>query len=151
MDKLDHASVGVRAVAFILDLVLLFVAAYAVALLTGGATSTGFELSGIPFLLTVAVWIAYFAVLEKTVGATLGKMVMGLRVVQPDGCSISWSSSIIRNLLRIVDGLFFYLVGAILVWQSPTRQRLGDRVGHTMVVKARDLPSSEACHASAPS
>ena len=146
---MEYVGVGRRAVAFILDVVLLFVLAYAIALLTGGATRTGFELSGIPFLLTVFVWIAYFAVLEKTAGATLGKMAMGLRVVRPDGCSISWSSSIIRNLLRIVDGLFFYLVGAILVWQSPTRQRLGDRAGGTMVVRAHDLPSPEACHANA--
>jgi uncharacterized RDD family membrane protein YckC len=146
---MEHVGVGRRAVAFIMDVVLLFIVAWAIALLTGGTTSTGFELRGIPFLLTVIVWIAYFAVMEKTMGATLGKMAMGLRVVRPDGCPISWSSAIVRNLLRIVDGLFFYLVGAILVWQSPTRQRLGDRAGGTMVVRAHDLPTPEACHATA--
>jgi uncharacterized RDD family membrane protein YckC len=68
-------------------------------------------------------------------GATIGKMVLGLRVVKLDGSRISWKESIIRTLLRIIDGLFGYLLGAILVWKSPTKQRLGDRVAKTVVVR----------------
>jgi uncharacterized RDD family membrane protein YckC len=38
-------------------------------------------------------------------------------------------------VLRIVDALpVAYLVGAIFVWTSDKRQRLGDRVAHTVVV-----------------
>jgi len=73
--------------------------------------------------------------LEATQGATLGKRILGLRVVKIDGSPIGWSESIIRNLLRIIDGLFAYLVGAILIWTSPQRQRLGDRVAKTVVVR----------------
>jgi uncharacterized RDD family membrane protein YckC len=68
-------------------------------------------------------------------GATLGKMLLRLRVVKTDGTPISRSESIIRNLLRIIDGLFYYLVGAILIWNSPLRQRLGDRAAKTVVVR----------------
>ncbi|MFL5661319.1 MAG: RDD family protein, partial [Ktedonobacteraceae bacterium] len=70
-------------------------------------------------------------------GATLGKMVVGLRVVKLDGSPISWSESVIRNLLRIIDGIFFYLVGAIFVWTSPRKQRLGDRAASTVVIRRR--------------
>ena len=75
--------------------------------------------------------------MEATQGATLGKMALGLRVVKTDGSPITWTDSIIRNLLRIIDGLFIYLVGAIFVWTSPLKQRLGDRAAHTVVVKRR--------------
>ena len=81
--------------------------------------------------------ILYYIVMEATQGATLGKMALGLRVVKTNGSPISWSESIIRNLLRIIDGLFFYLVGAILIWNSPLRQRLGDRAANTVVVRRR--------------
>ena len=81
--------------------------------------------------------LLYFIVMEATRGATLGKMALGLRVVKTDGSPISWSESIIRNLLRIIDGLFIYLVGAILVWTSPLRQRLGDRAAKTVVIRSR--------------
>ncbi len=75
--------------------------------------------------------------MEATQGATLGKMALGLRVVRVDGAPISWSESVIRNLLRIVDCLVFYILGAILIWTSPLKQRLGDKVAHTVVVKSR--------------
>jgi len=88
---------------------------------------------GVTGLLT----LAYFIVLEATQGATLGKMALGLRVVKTDGSPITWTDSLIRNLLRIIDGLFFYLVGAIFVWTSPLKQRLGDRAAHTVVIKRR--------------
>ena len=43
-------------------------------------------------------------------------------------------------MLRMVDGLFVYLVGAILVMTSPTKQRLGYRVTGTVVVRRGFAP-----------
>ena len=90
---------------------------------------------GVVYLLAFIISFGYFIVMEAMWGATLGKMLLGLRVVKTDGSPISWSESVIRNLLRIIDGLFYYLVGAILIWTSPLRQRLGDRAAKTVVVK----------------
>ncbi len=83
----------------------------------------------------VGVWLVYYAVMEATLGATVGKMALGVRVVMEDGSKCTWQGAIVRNLLRIIDGLFLYLVGAILVWSSKTRQRLGDRAGNTVVIR----------------
>ncbi|HET8910639.1 MAG TPA: RDD family protein, partial [Ktedonobacteraceae bacterium] len=75
---------------------------------------------------------------EATRGASVGKMVMGLRVVRQDGGPISWTESLIRNLLRIIDVLpFAYIVGAIIVSTNPLKQRLGDKVAHTVVIRSR--------------
>ena len=80
--------------------------------------------------------LAYYVVMEKTSGATLGKMAMKLKVVRQDGSAIDWQASVVRNLLRLIDGFFFYLVGAIVVWVSKSKQRLGDMAAHTIVVRA---------------
>ncbi len=78
---------------------------------------------------------AYYVLSEATLGGSFGKLATGLQVVNEDGERILFGQAIVRNLLRIVDGLFFYLVGAIAVWSSPRRQRIGDRAAATVVVR----------------
>ena len=48
---------------------------------------------------------------------------------------VTFGAALVRNLLRLVDALFFYLVGAIFALASPRGQRLGDRAAHTLVVR----------------
>jgi uncharacterized RDD family membrane protein YckC len=89
----------------------------------GGTSHTySFSLTGVPLLVTVVVWLAYMIYAEGTWGASVGKRMTGIRVVKVDGTPMDMQASLIRNLLRVVDGLFIYLVAAILVWTSPTRQ-----------------------------
>lgn len=126
--QLAYVSVGPRFLALLIDGVIVGVVTGLLSFLLRNSPGAA---GGIVGLLA----IAYFIVMEATQGATLGKMALGLRVVKMDGSPISWSESIIRNLLRIIDGLFAYLVGAILIWNSPLRQRLGDRLAKTVVVR----------------
>lgn len=133
---MEAVGVGRRAVAVIIDAILLCIVGWALAAVMGGASSSGFNLQGAPALVFFLVAFGYFAVLEKTMGATLGKKAMGLKVVRENGEAMDWGASIIRNLLRIIDGFFFYLVGAIVVWVSKKRQRLGDMAAKTLVVRA---------------
>jgi uncharacterized RDD family membrane protein YckC len=134
-------GLGVRAVAVIVDsLVLIVVLGFLFALLFGrakhGNGSASFNLSGWRFFAWGAASLAYFIVFEALTGATLGKRLMSLRVVREDGSPLTWEASFVRNLLRLVDGLFFYLVGFFVAWSSPRRQRLGDRFAQTLVVRA---------------
>lgn len=128
---MEYVGVGRRFLALLIDGIILGV--------IGGILSAIFgpnqaALSG---GLTGLLALVYAFVMEATQGATLGKMALGIRVVRLDGSPIGWSESLIRNLLRIIDGLFVYLVGAILIWTSPLKQRLGDRAAHTVVVRKR--------------
>jgi len=135
---MQYVGVGRRFVAFLVDGILLLIVAYIIALLTGQTTPGGFHLQDAPALLYFIINFGYGIVLEATQGATLGKMLMKLRVVRLNGEPISWSEAIIRNILRFVDAIPYlipYLVGAILVWTSPKRQRLGDRVANTVVIR----------------
>ena len=128
--QLEYVGVGRRFLAILIDTIILGV--------IGGILNAIFQnQTGLSGGITSILALVYFIILEATQGATLGKMALGLRVVKMDGSPITWSESIIRNLLRIIDGLFIYLVGAIFVWTSPLKQRLGDRAAHTVVVRRR--------------
>ncbi len=131
----NYVGVGLRFVAVLIDGFILGIFAYLLAAVTGNTGPGGFELQGPLAFFFFIVSFAYYWLLEAFLGGTLGKLVLGMRVKMEDGSQITLVTSLIRNLLRIVDGLFFYLVGAILVWTSPTKQRLGDRVAKTIVVK----------------
>jgi uncharacterized RDD family membrane protein YckC len=68
-------------------------------------------------------------------GQSLGKKIMGIRVVRSDGFPVDPGSSLIRNLLRFVDtfmGLF--IIGFTFMAASPGFRRLGDWAGGTLVV-----------------
>ena len=75
-----------------------------------------------------------FIVLEGWLGATLGKWIMGLRVIGLDGGRAGLWKGTVRNALRLVDGLpAFNLLGVILIQRSENRARLGDRIAGTRV------------------
>lgn len=128
-------SVGIRAGATIIDIVIFWALSFIVAIATGETSGAGFSMGALGSCLVGIIGIAYYVVMETMYGGTVGKLALGLKVVKEDGSALDWQASIIRTLLRIVDGLFFYLIGAILVWTSPTNQRLGDKVAKTFVVK----------------
>lgn len=68
-------------------------------------------------------------------GQTPGKKSMGLYVAQEDATPICTSSSVIRNLLRVVDFLpFLYAFGLISMLLNRRFQRLGDLVAKTVVL-----------------
>jgi uncharacterized RDD family membrane protein YckC len=88
-------------------------------------------------VVVLIIWFLYFTLLEGHYGQTVGKMAVKIKVVrESDGSSIDYGEAAVRTILRIIDGLFVYLVGAILIRSSDEKQRLGDRVAHTVVVKA---------------
>lgn len=141
-DELAYQGVGRRAVAVIIDsLVLLipfFLLGSLIASVTGEATNGGFQLEGgsafLLFGLMGLIGFGYFIILEAYYAQTLGKRLVGIRVVSADGSKIDLSDAVVRNILRVIDGIFMYLVGAIFIWLSDTDQRLGDRIGDTVVV-----------------
>lgn len=134
---MEPVGVARRAVAVLIDSILLFIVGYLVAALAGQTTPEGFEIRGAPFFLWIAIALTYFIVQEGLQGTTLGKRVMRLKVVKEDGAPIDWQASIARNVLRLIDGFLFYLVGAIVIRVSKRKQRLGDMAAKTIVVSAR--------------
>jgi uncharacterized RDD family membrane protein YckC len=147
MTELEHRGIGIRFVATVVDTAVLFVLGYLIAMLTGSTTGSGFSLQGLPALAWFAVGLGYFVVLEAEFGQTLGKRLVGIEVVTEMSEPLSYRASLVRNVLRAVDGLFFYLVGVVLIYLSDEEQRLGDRVADTVVVSApAPVPSKTTQH-----
>lgn len=119
-----------RVLAFVVDHVLSIVAGAAVGL----ALAVGSRVLVMPGVLIGL--FGYFIVLEGLWAQTVGKRVLGLVVTRPDGTPITFRQAVIRNVLRVVDGLFFYSVGLIVMMLNERRMRLGDHVARSMVVRA---------------
>ncbi len=78
-------------------------------------------------------------------GRTPGKRLFGLRVVREGGYPINLVSSVLRNVLRIVDFGFLQLSasagvilwgvpGLLCIFFSPSYKRIGDYAGGTIVI-----------------
>ncbi|SRR5258708_31402526 len=105
---------------------------------SGGDINYSTNLTGWPFLIFIICNLSYFVLLEELYGATLGKMLFGIKVVSENGSKITIKQSLYRNLLRIVDGFPYIipnLVGLVVLSTNDKKQRIGDRVAKTLVVK----------------
>lgn len=142
LDGYRMATLGNRFVAFVLDTLFLFgifivVDAWA---FMRWATVDGTELRltaaslAVAGLLNALILFAYGWLLEAGFGATVGKAIVGIRVVRYTERH-PLSALAIRNLLRVVDGLGFYLVGALVAGCSGLKRRIGDLCAGTAVVE----------------
>lgn len=95
--------------------------------------------AGLLFLLVFLIWLGYWVVLQGTKGFTLGKLLLGLRLVKDDGnLPAGIPRTLARQLLVIVDAFPYvipYLTGFIVAMTSDRNQRVGDKVAGTLVVK----------------
>ncbi len=123
------AKLGDQLIAFVLDIVFLFgvfatVDAW-IFMRWGTVDGTELNLTTASLLMAGAlnalILFTYGWLLEASFGATLGKALVGIRVVRT-GQRSTMAASAIRNLLRIVDGLAFYLVGVMVAGCSSHRQ-----------------------------
>jgi uncharacterized RDD family membrane protein YckC len=146
------ARLGDRFIAFALDLALLF-GLFAIVdawVFMRWARFDGNELQltaaslVIAITLNASILFMYGWLLEATCGATLGKVLVGIRVVRTTQCG-ALAACAVRNLLRIVDGLGFYLVGTAVAGCSDVRQRIGDICAHTAVIEEKFGVAARMC------
>lgn len=77
----------------------------------------------------------YFFILEAIYHKTIGKKIFNLKVVSSGGKTASWTQILIRNMLRPIDFIGFYLLGFIFVALTAKSQRVGDLLAKTKVVE----------------
>jgi uncharacterized RDD family membrane protein YckC len=139
------AGVGSRFSAYLLDFVIqvvfFVVVFFAVSsTFTGGSKSSELVSDGFLALVFLLDFIGYFVVCELIFsGRSIGKRAAGLRVVRVGGAPVGFWSSVLRNILRLIDWIPFpfYLVGCVLIFATTQNQRLGDLAGNTLVVRER--------------
>ena len=88
------------------------------------------------FILIFCVDWFYHVICELSFhGQSLGKRIMGIRVIRANGSPVDPASSFLRNLLRFADTFFFLChIALVAMITSPGYRRLGDWAGNTLVV-----------------
>ncbi len=88
-------------------------------------------------LIGFALFWGYYIFFElRWNGQSPGKRRMHLRVVRTDGMPITFSESLIRNLVRLIDFLpVYYGLGLIVMFVNSQARRLGDLAAGTLVVR----------------
>lgn len=120
------AALWARLVAFAIDVWGVGIALYLVLLPLRFFSS---ELHAIVYGI---VWFAYFFLHDAIPGQSLGKRLLGIRVVQLEsGLSCTWSKSFWRNFSHVI-----FAIDAVFVL-GRRRMRLGDMIAGTVVVRAR--------------
>ncbi len=136
----EFASLFRRFAAYLLDtLFLMLPPAAAIAVFVART-----EISRHPFQFMIMIFSSllfygiggflYHALLEGTLGMTLGKKICGIKVLKADFTPCGPGAGFLRNLMRIVDGFFYYLVATVALAGTLKWQRLGDLAAETVVV-----------------
>ena len=136
----DVHVTGRRVLATIVDGIVLAVIIGVISALFGTASVEAGEasasVSGLPALFAFVLAFGYYLLMEGYLGQTLGKMLLGIKVVRDGSGEVPGpKAAAIRTVLRLVDGLFSYLVAFIAVVASQKNQRLGDMAAGTLVVR----------------
>ena len=96
-----------RMLAFLLDLIIRGAILYVINLILSFMGVFGHGLLLIIYFIVDWLYAILFEVLNQ--GATPGKKALNISVINDDGTPVNWASSIVRNLLRVVDALpLFY-------------------------------------------
>ena len=135
------AQLPVRAVGALIDIVVIVVG-YLLALMLWAVTLSQFDeavTAAIMIIFTVLVFVGYPLVFETTTrGRSVGKIVMGLRVVSDDGGPERFRQALFRSLASVVE--IWMLLGSpavICSMLSPKAQRIGDIFAGTVVISER--------------
>ena len=147
--QLQYQGVAIRFVALLIDGIILGIIGYILIFLFAASaitvdTSTGTVSIGPAYYagvaLVIVIELLYFTLLLGRYGQSVGMMAVKIKVVsEADSGPITYGAAFIRTILLYIDEIPYaipFLLGAILIWTSDKKQRLGDRVAHTVVLKA---------------
>ena len=142
----EYASTARKLVAFLIDMTLMMILSGVFLVILIFITLTvpvssifSLELISGTWILITSMMIFFYLVLMEKSGKTMGKIAMGLKVVGEDTQKpINYRQSILRNLFLVADMIPFILpglLGLLVSLKSDKKQRIGDMVAGTIVIK----------------
>ncbi len=151
---LRPVSVGQRLASGVIDVVLVVVAGIIYTIVLGSETPSGELAKKATFSMQFndkqvtggGIWLfqllalGYFFLSELVIGGSVGKRLLGQRVVMADGSKLTVIGAVLRTLLRPIDGFPWILpnlLGFIVVAVNGQHRRIGDFVGGTMVISEK--------------
>lgn len=127
----QYAGIVARGCAYILDLIMIVFLVAPMAVLSGQESSTGYS------TLSFIIFLIYATITEAKWGQTLGKKVLKIKVTMVNGEPCSFKGAALRNLGLILDTVLSgHLLAILLIIFTSKKQRIGDFIGRTVVVKS---------------
>jgi uncharacterized RDD family membrane protein YckC len=137
---MTFASPGSRLVAYILDIVIQFLAVVLLGVLAIVLSALFFLLGVIPALAIIVVSVGYFPFFWARDGQTPGMNAMKIKVVRDaDGGPITPGSAILR-LIGLWIGIAVFYIGVIWIFVDKRKRGWQDLIGGTVVV---DVPPAD--------
>lgn len=129
-----------RFAALFLDGIILGVVNWLVSSVTGintlNTTAAAAAANPMALLVSLGISIVYWVVLQSYMGQTLGKKVMGIKVVDSAGNKPSMITFALREILGKLISSIILGIGYLMVIWDGKKQALHDKIASTYVVKA---------------
>jgi uncharacterized RDD family membrane protein YckC len=128
------AGLAVRACAYGIDLLAQW--AFILAIIVIAGSWEGVFGTWLMLIIVFGIdWFYHVACELFLKGQSLGKRIMGLRVVRSNGSPVNPGASLLRNLLRFADTfMFLCLIALVCIAASRAFRRLGDWAADTLVI-----------------
>jgi uncharacterized RDD family membrane protein YckC len=143
VNEIETRVTGRRFVQYIIDIIIYGIVAGLISWALGdrGTGAVHAVLVVVDVIVVVAWYLIYWAYIPfRRDGQTLGMSVLGIRVISANGGPASFVQLAVRSILLILFGIVSVIVGWIVMMCSRYRQRTGDHMARTMVVRARVEP-----------
>lgn len=134
------ASIGLRLGAYGIDYSLLYAYTYLQVLLSPLYDLTAF--TTYIYVVIVLIPVFYHPVSELLWGGSVGKRIVGIRVVMQNGEPITIGAAILRWLLYLIDSILG--IGLLVMMCNKKNMRLGDLAAGSIVISARTAGRSRA-------
>ena len=92
-------------------------------------------MAGVTQIVFLTIQTLYFSFMESSkYQASIGKMVLGLKVTDVNGNPLDFTKALVRNLCKIISSMIL-LIGYLMAAFTEKKQALHDMIASTLVVK----------------
>jgi uncharacterized RDD family membrane protein YckC len=149
-----YSDWGNRALGYLIDyapIIVIYIVGYILALILGQiAGALGALVLLLTWVAAIGWWIWNRAILAGRTGQSLGKRVIGLKLIgEASGQPIGAGLAFVRDLAHIVDSLICYVGWLWPLWDAK-RQTMADKIMTTVVIPGEKLSFEAALRSTMP-
>ncbi|MED0675844.1 RDD family protein [Aneurinibacillus thermoaerophilus] len=129
-ESMRYAGFWIRFLAALIDAIVLMAVMYILGLTSSETFSVEWNIENL-------IGLAYYIILTGLYGQTLGKMIIGVKVVRTDGSAAGWGAVVLRETIgKILSAIVFFL-GFIWAGFDKQKQAWHDKIASTYIVKTK--------------
>jgi uncharacterized RDD family membrane protein YckC len=92
-------------------------------------------MAGVTQIVFLTIQTLYYAFMESSkYQASVGKIVLGLKVIDMNGERLDFTKALVRNLCKIISSMILF-IGYLMAAFTEKKQALHDMIASTLVVK----------------